>query len=658
LKTVYLFTFACKAGYIKNMQEPTSYSPPIAFQHSAHIQIDTLLKMQNDAQQDRLTYWAEEAKQLVWTKQFQNILDWKLPHARWFYDGELNITDTLLKRHLDEGRAQHPALVWESENGDVRTLNYEELSAQVCRFAQALQNQGISKGDRVAIYMPLIPEAVIAMLSCAHLGAIHSVVFGGFSAEALRDRIIDAQCKAVITADGGFRRGSLVALKNTVDEALADAATACVKKVIVVRHTYSKISWTASRDSWFHEVIEDKDVSFSSIPVDAEHPLFILYTSGTTGKPKGVVHSTAGYLTQVSHSARVVLDLKTSDRYWCSADVGWITGHSYVVYGPLSVGATIFLYEGAPLYPTPDRFWQMIARHRISVFYTAPTAIRTFMRQGDYHITTHNLSSLRLLGSVGEPINPEAWRWYHSIIGGGRCPIVDTWWQTETGSIMMSPIPGVTNTKPGSCMMPLPGIDMDVVDAQGQTVQNGEQGLLVIKTPWPSMMRGIWGDNERFQQTYWCQLPGYYFTGDGARRDLDGHFWIIGRVDDVVNVSGHRIGTAEIESALVLHPSVAEAAAVAKPHDIKGQALVVFVVLKKNCLPSLSLNDDLLQQVAKEIGSFAKPDQLRFVDALPKTRSGKIMRRLLRELATKGRIDGDTSTLEDLNVVATLAQEE
>ena len=547
---------------------------------------------------------------------------------------------------------------------EVRTLTYQQLHEEVCRFAGALHHLGVEPGDRVCIYLPQVPEAVIAMLACARLGATHSVVFGGFSAEALRDRIHDSQCKVVVTADGGARKGQVVRLKDTVDDALTDPRTSSIEHVIVLKRTGQDVKMVEHRDVWWDDVTAHAPPLWQAVAVDAEHPLFILYTSGTTGKPKGVVHSTAGYLTGVSRSYRFVFDHKDQDIFWCSADVGWVTGHSYVTYGPLCNGATIFMYEGAPTHPEPDRFWDMIDRHRISILYTAPTAIRTFMRLGDHHVRRHDLSSLRLLGSVGEPINPEAWRWYHDVVGGGRCPIVDTWWQTETGSIMASPLPGLTTTKPGSCMQALPGIDLVVVRADGTLCPRGEQGLLVSRKPWPSMMQTVWGDDERFRQAYWSQIKDpvsgepWYFTGDGASIDEDGALWIAGRVDDVVNVSGHRLGTAEIESALVLHPAVAEAAVVGRPDEVRGQGIVAFVTLKANQTPSDALKSALAKQVATEIGSFARPDEIRWANALPKTRSGKIMRRLLRELATKGRVEGDLTSLEDFGAIAALQKDD
>ena len=643
-----------------HLNEQRAFAPSADFSRGAQIGPDAYAQL---VAQDPIAYWEQAASQLVWRTRWTKPLEWTPPRSKWFVGGTLNATDSCLDRHAAGWQRNKAALIWEGEPGDVRTLTYGQLLAEVEIFAGALRGLGVETGDRVAIYMPLVPEAVVAMLACARIGATHSVVFGGFSAEALRDRVNDSQCVAVITADGGQRRGQIVRLKDTVDKALADDACPSVRSVVVLKRTGHDVAMQADRDHWWHDVIR-KDAPGepvrASVAVDAEHPLFILYTSGTTGKPKGVVHSTGGYLTQVARTTKWVFDLREDDVYWCSADVGWVTGHSYVVYGPLAVGATVFLYEGAPVYPEPDRFWDMIERHRISILYTAPTAIRTFMRLGDQHVKKHDLSSLRLLGSVGEPINPEAWMWYRRVVGGDRCPIVDTWWQTETGAIMISPLPGVTATKPGSCTKPLPGLDIDVVKKDGTRCADDEGGFLVVKRPWPSMMRTVWGDDERFKQTYWSQVKDpqtgapWYFTGDGARRDKDGYVWVMGRVDDVVNVSGHRLGTMEVESALVGHASVAEAAVVGRPDAVKGQGVVAFVTLKKGVEPTDALKKQLADEVAREIGSFARPDEIRFAEALPKTRSGKIMRRLLRELATGGKVTGDTTSLEDLGVIAAL----
>ncbi len=652
-----------------------SYAPPPSFAARARINKDTWKALGFDdvargAERARLDYWADAADALVWRTPWETLLEWNPPRSKWFVGGTLNATETCLDQHLTTWRRNKAAIIWEGEPmegsrpSETRTLTYQQLHDEVCRFAGGLRALGVEQGDRVCLYMPLVPEAVIAMLACARLGAIHSVVFGGFSAEALRDRIHDGGVKVVVTADGGARKGQIVRLKDTVDKALEDPKTSSVQHVVVLKRTGHDVAWTKDRDVWWNDAIEKGPGVTDAVAVDSEHPLFILYTSGTTGKPKGVVHSTAGYLAACARSYRFVFDHKDEDIYWCSADVGWVTGHSYVTYGPLANGATVFLYEGAPTHPGPDRFWDIIERHRISVLYTAPTAIRTFMRLGDQHVKKHDLSSLRLLGSVGEPINPEAWRWYRDVVGGGRCPIVDTWWQTETGAIMASPLPGLTTTKPGSCMHALPGIDLAVVRQDGNECDPMEQGLLVSRKPWPSMMRTVWGDDERFQQTYWSQLKDpktgepWYFTGDGARKDVDGCLWVIGRVDDVVNVSGHRLGTAEVESALVLHPMVAEAAVVGRPDDIKGQGIVAFVTLKASSTPTDALKVELAKQVQSEIGSFARPDEIRWANALPKTRSGKIMRRLLRELATKGRVDGDMTSLEDFSAIAALQKDD
>lgn len=557
---------------------------------------------------------------------------------------------------MNSWRRNKAAIIWEGEPGEVRTLTYQQLYREVCRFANVLKRMGISRGDRVAIYMPMVPELPIAMLACARIGATHSVVFGGFSAEALRDRINDARCKLVVTADGGWRRGSEVRLKAAVDEALQQ--TPSVERCIVVRRTGSPVRMEPGRDFWWHELVETVDDHCPPEELDSEHPLYILYTSGTTGKPKGILHTTGGYLLQTALTTEWVFDLRDEDIYWCTADIGWVTGHSYVVYGPLANGATVLMYEGAPNYPEPDRFWELIERHRVTIFYTAPTAIRSFIRWGEQWPLKHDLSSLRLLGSVGEPINPEAWMWYREVIGKGRCPIVDTWWQTETGAIMISPLPGATPTKPGSATRPLPGVEADIRTKDGRSVGPNEGGYLVITRPWPSMMRTIWGDDERYRKQYWSEIEGVYFTGDGARRDEDGYYWVMGRVDDVINVSGHRLGTAEVESALVSHEAVAEAAVVGRPDEIKGSAIVAFVTLEAGRTPSEELREELKRHVVKEIGALARPDEIRFTDALPKTRSGKIMRRLLRELAASGVVRGDTTTLEDFSVLEKLRMEE
>ncbi len=605
-------------------------------------------------------FWAKQAKEhLVWRKPFKKVLQWKAPHAKWFVGGKLNVSENCLDRHLGTARENKAAIIFEGEPGDVRTITYKQLHFHVCRLAHILENMGIKPGDRIAIYLPMIPEAVIAMLACARVGAVHTVIFGGFSAEAIKDRINDCKAKLVITADGGWRRGKVIELKASVDKAIEGAPT--VQTVLVVKRCGNPVNMVEGRDVWWREAWEGAPNKHVAKAFDSEHPLFILYTSGSTGKPKGVLHTSAGYLLGAKLSSHYVFDLKENDRYFCSADIGWITGHSYVVYGLMSNGATVFLYEGAPNQPQPDRFWQMIDRHGLTILYTAPTAIRAFMRWGDNYVLSHRLDSLRLLGSVGEPINPEAWMWYHKMIGKKRCPIVDTWWQTETGCIMITPLPGVTPTKPGSATLPFFGVLPKVVDEHGKEVPRNQGGKLAIMQPWPSMLRTLWGDDERFQKAYFSEFPGkpgIYFTGDGARQDKDGYFWIIGRIDDVLNVSGHRIGTAEIESALVSHPAVAEAAAVGRPDELKGQALVVFVTLKSTHTASEQLKEDLRAHVGKEIGSLAKPDQVRFAAGLPKTRSGKIMRRLLKELATSGEIKGDTTTLEDFAVISALKQDE
>ena len=611
-----------------------------------------------DAGKDVEAFWAEQSRALDWMTPWTRVLEWKLPHARWFTGGQLNVSVNCLDRHLAGPRRNKAAIVWEGEPGDRRTLTYWELAQEVGRCANALRSLGVARGDRVAIYMPLIPEAVIAMLACARIGAVHSVVFGGFSAESLRDRINDASAVALITADAGYRRGQIVPLKRFADEALAECPS--IRHVVVVRRrpgaegdeAFARM--TEGRDHWWHRLLETAPARAQPEAMDAEDLLFILYTSGTTGKPKGIVHTTGGYLTQVTSTTRYVFDLKDQDVFWCTADIGWVTGHSYVVYGPLSLGATVVIYEGAPDWPERDRFWSIIARHGVTVFYTAPTAIRAFMKWGTQHPARHDLSTLRLLGSVGEPINPEAWIWYRENIGGGRCPVVDTWWQTETGGIMITPLPGITTTKPGSATVPFPGVRAELVDATGKVVPVGG-GFLTLSGPWPGMLRTIYGDDERYQQTYWSRFPGRYFAGDGAKLDEDGYWWILGRVDDVLNVAGHRIGTMEVESALVDHPVVAEAAVVGKAHDLKGQAIAAFVTLKEGNAITSTLKEDLRDHVAKKIGAIAKPDDIIFSADLPKTRSGKIMRRLLKDIA-EGRALGDTTTLADPNVVNRLKE--
>ena len=602
-------------------------------------------------------FWGRQAKELLtWRRPFKKVLSWKLPHAKWFLGGQLNVAENCVDRHLGTARENKAAIIFEGEPGDIRTLTYKQLHREVCRFANVLTGLGVGKGDRVAIYMPMVPEAAIAMLACARLGAIHTVIFGGFSSEAIKDRVNDCQAKVILTADGGWRRGKIVELKTNVDRAVG--STPSVQHVVVLKRTGNSVTMTEGRDRWWHELVDAAPAEHRAKGFDSENPLFILYTSGSTGKPKGVLHTSGGYLLGTAITTKYVFDLKETDIYFCTADIGWITGHSYVVYGPLANGATVLMYEGAPNQPGPDRFWEMIDRHGATIFYTAPTAIRAFMRWGDEHVKKHSLKSLRLLGSVGEPINPEAWMWYHTLIGKKRCPIVDTWWQTETGAIMVSPIPGVTPTKPGSCTLPFFGVVPKVLDEQGREVPRGSGGKLFLKNPWPSMLRTLWGDDDRFKRQYWSELPGYYFAGDGARIDKDGYLWVVGRIDDVLNVSGHRIGTAEVESAMVSHPAVAEAAVVGRPDELKGQALVVFVIVKSGVEPTKELREELRAHVAREIGALARPDDVRFAAGLPKTRSGKIMRRILKEIAAGGEVKGDTTTLEDFSVVSALQAQE
>jgi acetyl-CoA synthetase len=641
------------------LDERRGFPPPPDFARDAVAGDPALF---DRAAADPEAFWAEEAARLDWMTPWHTVCDWQPPHARWFLGGTLNVSANCLDRHLSGPRRNKAALVWEGEPGDRRTLTYWELAQEVKRFATVLRQLGVRKGDRVGIYLPLIPEAAIAMLACARLGAIHSVVFGGFSPESLRDRMNDAEATVLITADGGYRRGNIVPLKRNADEALRDCPS--VQHVVVVQRRAGGpigeafVEMQEGRDHWYHRLMQHASAECAPEAMDAEDPLFILYTSGTTGKPKGIVHSTGGYLTGVAATTRLVFDLREEDVYWCTADIGWITGHSYLVYGPLANGATCVMYEGAPDWPGPDRFWAMCARHGVTVFYTAPTAIRAFMKWGAEHPQRHDLSQLRLLGSVGEPINPEAWMWYHEVIGGGRCPIVDTWWQTETGAIVISPLPGLTTTRPGSATHALPGYAAALLTAAGEPIGTGG-GLLALTRPWPSMLRTIWGDDQRYVDTYFSKWPGrpdLYFPGDGAKRDDDGYLWILGRVDDVLNVAGHRIGTMEVESALVEHPAVAEAAVVGKTHELKGQSIAAFVTLRTGQHASTALRDELREFVARKIGALARPDDLFFSADLPKTRSGKIMRRLLRDIA-EGRALGDTSTLADAGVVEQLKQQ-
>jgi acetyl-CoA synthetase len=635
-----------------SLKEKRVFKPKAAFAKNALVSTEKeYQKLYQRSLNKPEKFWAEMAEELSWFKKWRKVVNWKIPFSQWFVGGKLNVSANCLDRHVASGRRNKAALIWEGEPGEVVTLTYQQLLVQVCKFANVLKAEGIKPGDRVAIYMPMIPEAVVAMLACTRIGAAHTVVFGGFSAEALKERINDCQAKLVITADGGYRRGAAFALKPSVDTAVQGTPT--IKRVIVVRRTGQEVT-TGPLDRWFHELMATASADCPAAELDSEHPLFILYTSGSTGKPKGILHTTAGYLLGCYLTTKYVFDLKEEDIFWCTADIGWITGHSYVVYGCLSNGGTTLLYEGTPNHPQPDRFWDIIERHKVNVFYTAPTAIRAFMKWGNEWPDKHDLSSLRLLGSVGEPINPEAWMWYHQQIGKGICPIVDTWWQTETGCHMITTLPGANPTKPGSAGVPFFGVDVAVVDETGKEVPPDHGGKLVIRRPWPSMLRTIYGDAARYRKQYWSEVKGCYFTGDGARRDKQGYFWIVGRIDDVLNVSGHRLGTAEVESALVSHPMVAEAAVVGRPDELKGQAVVAFVTLKTGMASSPELVAELRAHVAKEIGPIAKPDDIRFAEALPKTRSGKIMRRLLKEVAAGGEVKGDTSTLEDLNVIASL----
>jgi acetyl-CoA synthetase len=637
------------------MSENATYAPAAEFAAKANVKgMDEYRALYDRAAQRPEEFWGQLAeKELAWFERWSHVFEWDPPFAKWFVGGKINASYNCLDRHLEDGRSNKVAILWEGEPGDQRKLTYAELHRLVVRFASVLKARGHKAGDRAIIYMPMIPELPIAMLACARLGITHSVVFGGFSAEALKARIQDLGATVVITADGGWRRGKEVRLKPAVDEALEECPD--VRDVIVYQRTGSNISMTAGRDLWWHELDQSATEDCPAEPLDAEHPLYVLYTSGTTGRPKGILHTTAGYLLQTTMTMKWVFDLHEDDIYWCSADIGWVTGHSYIVYGPLSAGATSVMYEGAPDFPQFDRWWSIVERHKVSIFYTSPTAIRALIRQGDRWPSSHDLSSLRLLGSVGEPINPAAWEWYHRVIGKGRCPIVDTWWQTETGAIMIAPMPGAVPLKPGSGTLPMPGVLADVIDLDGNPVPAEQEGYLVVRRPWPSMIRTIWGDPARYREQYWSRVPGVYFTGDAARRDADGYFWVLGRVDDVMNVSGHRLSTMEVESALVRHPAVAESAVVGKPHEITGQAVCAFVTLKQGNWDHHQLGQDLRAWVAKEIGAFAKPDEIRFTESLPKTRSGKIMRRLLREIVTSHKVAGDVTTLEDMSVVTRLA---
>ena len=643
------------------LHEERLFHPPTEFAKQARIQsMEEYQKLYDKAAADPTGFWADLAEQeLHWFKKWDTVLDWQPPFAKWFVGGKLNISYNCLDRHLTTWRRNKAALIWEGEPGDARTLTYAQLHREVCQIANVMKQLGVKKGDRVGIYMPMVPEAAIAMLACARIGAAHTVVFGGFSAEALKDRLNDAEAKLVITADGGFRKDKVIPLKSAVDQALADQGAPSVENVLVVQRTQADIPMVSGRDHWWHELQADASADCPAEEMDAEDLLFILYTSGTTGKPKGVVHTTGGYNLYTHMTFQWTFDIRDTDVYWCTADVGWITGHSYIVYGPLSNGATSLMYEGVPRPSNPGCFWDVVEKYGVNIFYTAPTAIRAFIKMGDQLPKARDLSSLRILGTVGEPINPEAWMWYHEVIGGETCPIVDTWWQTETGGFMLTPLPGATPTKPGSATKPFPGILADVVDLEGNSVADNEGGYLVVKHPWPSMMRTVYGDDDRFRRTYWEHIAPkegqyLYFAGDGARRDQDGYFWVMGRVDDVINVSGHRLGTMEVESALVSHPAVAEAAVVGRKDEVKGEDVFAFVTLEGTYTASDELKAELKQHVVKEIGAIARPGEIRFADALPKTRSGKIIRRFLRNLASGEAVAGDASTMEDQSVLEKL----
>jgi len=643
------------------LKEKRRFKPDPAFVRKANIRGPAAYKkLCKEAERNYQRFWARLAKEHVdWFTPWKKVLDWKPPFAKWFIGGKTNVSYNCLDRHLEgpnAWRRNKAALIWEGEPGDSRVLTFGDLHREVCKFANVLKGLGIKKGDRIAIYMPMVPELAIAMLACTRIGAVHSIIFGGFSAESIRDRVNDAQARCVITGDGGWRRGQIVPLKDTIDEALQGAD--CVKEVVVVQRTGQSILMKEGRDHWWHDLMKSASPKCPPAKLDAEHPLYILYTSGTTGKPKGILHTTGGYLVHTTVTSKYIFDLKEEDTYWCTADIGWVTGHSYVIYGILANGVTSVMYEGAPNHPDVDRFWEIIDKYQVSILYTAPTAIRAFMKWGDAHVKKHSLDSLRLLGTVGEPINPEAWMWYHRVIGKKRCPIVDTWWQTETGGILITPIPGAVTTTPGSATLPFPGIFPEVLDKQGRPVGADEGGYLVIKKPWPGMLRGIYGDPKRYKEQYWSKYKGIYFTGDGARRDKNGYFWVMGRVDDVMNVAGHRLSTMEIESALVSHQDVAEAAVVGRPDELKGTAIVGFVTLEAGTEPTEVLRDQLKQHVVREIGAIARPSEVRFAETLPKTRSGKIMRRLLRDIAGGRATLGDTTTLEDYSILAQLRESE
>ncbi len=657
------------SGITSVLHETRVFPPPETFAAAARIRsLEDYQRLYKESIEHPDAFWAKQAGELVWFKPWTEVLQWNEPFAKWFVGGQLNVSYNCLDRHLSTPTANKAALIWEGEPagggrpGEERTMTYRQLHREVCQFANVLKRNGIKRGDRVIIYLPMVPEAAVAMLACTRVGAVHSVVFGGFSAQSVADRIFDSQAKMVITADGGFRRGAIVQLKKNVDEALhlkdphGALLAKTIEKVVVLRRANNEIHIQEGRDVWWHRELDYVTADCPAEPMDSEDPLFILYTSGSTGKPKGILHTTGGYLLGAKMTTQYVFDLRETDVYWCTADVGWVTGHSYVVYGPLANGATSLMYEGAPNFPEPDRFWRIVEKYGVSILYTAPTAIRAFMKWGTEWPAKHNLSSLRLLGTVGEPINPEAWIWYHEVIGGKRCPIVDTWWQTETGAIMITPLPGAIPAKPGSATLPFFGIVPEVVDDQGQLVPADTGGKLVVRRPWPSMLRGLWGDPQRYKDVYWSEVKGSYFTGDGCRTDPDGYFWIVGRIDDVLNVAGHRIGTAEVESAIVSNLKVAEAAVVGRADDLKGQALVAFVTLKSGVKADPALREEIRAHVAKEIGPVAKPDDIRFAEALPKTRSGKIMRRLLKQIASGAEIRGDTTTLEDFSVLSRLGK--
>jgi len=645
------------SGQIDSVMEEDRLFPP-SEEFAARCNLgssEAYEKLYEEAKQDPVAFWERLGREeLHWFKDFDQTLEWDEPFAKWFVGGETNASYNCLDSHL-ETRGNKAAIIWEGEPGDQRTLTYEQLHHEVCKFANVLKQLGVGQGDVVSIYMPMVPELAIAMLACARIGAIHSVIFAGFSAEAIADRNNDAAAKLQITSDAAWRRGKPLPLKATVDEALEKSPT--VEKCVVLQRVGNDVEMQEGRDFWWHELLEEVSADCPATPLDSENTLFILYTSGSTGKPKGIRHTTAGYSLYAKKTFEWVFECRDEDVFWCTADCGWITGHSYIVYGPLAAGATVMMYEGAPNWPAENRFWELIEKYRVNILYTAPTAIRAFIKWGDEHVTKHDLSSLNLLGTVGEGINPEAWMWYHEVVGGERCPIVDTWWQTETGGIMMSPLPGAIATKPGSCTKPLPGILPAIVDEEGEAVGVNQGGWLVVTHPWPGMLRGIWGDDERYRDQYWAKVPNNYLAGDNARVDQDGYYWIMGRIDDVINVSGHRLSTIEVESALVSHPNVAEAAAVGRPDEIKGQAIAVFVTLL-NAEPSEELRNELRQHVRKEIGALAQPDDIRFTGAVPKTRSGKIMRRLLRDIASGVETVGDTSTLEDYSVLAKLRDDE